>query len=620
MDHPSTTLETIASLADIEALERRPLGEVAPHRTPYELIRAAAGRFPDREAFTVLPDADLAREPRRVSYRELLAMVHRAAHALRALGVGPDDCVAVLAPNSPEAQAALWGAQLVCRVCPINPLLLPEHIASLMRAAKAKVLVAQGPYAESTVWSRALAVRVMHPCTVVPITMDKAVPGLIPWQELMAAQPDTLSFDPDLNPDRVVALLHTGGTTGEPRLAQHTAGNEAHIAWFAHAFYDCNEHSVEFNGFPLFHVAGPLVFGLSWLAVGARQVLPTPDGRRKTGLVQRYWRFCEREGVTHLVGVPTLLARLLGVPIDADISRLRVVYTGGSPLPAELAQRFEEVTGVAVRNLLGMTECGGLISIEPLPAPRVPGSAGWRLPFTGVQAVRWRGGRAWLNDPCAPGEMGMMVVRGPHVSPGYLDEDRHTDTFEDGWIVSGDLGHLDGEGRVHITGRAKDVINRSAHKIDPGLVEAVFLAHPAVEQCSVVAEPDTDAGEVPVAFVVLRGGVQIAADALLGEVAPRMHERPAVPKRVVIISALPLTPIGKVFKPALRLHAIELKLTDLARELAPDRQAWVSVVDAGGPHRATVRFTGAPDAALADRLLTALAAIAVPTEVHFGDD
>jgi len=619
MDQQRATLETIASLADIEALERRPLAEVAPHRTPYELIRAAAERFADREAFTVLPDADLAREPRRVSYRELLAMVHRAANALRALGVGPEDSVAVLAPNSPEAQAALWGAQLVGRVCPINPLLLPELIASLLRAAKAKVLVAQGPYAESTVWSRALAVRGKLPCTLVPITMDKAVPGMDSWQDLMAAQPDTLSFDPDLNPDRVVALLHTGGTTGAPKLAQHTARNEAHIAWFAHAFYDCNERSVELNGLPLFHVAGPMVFGLSWLAVGARQVLPTPNGMRKTGFVRRYWRFCEREGVTHLVGVPTLLARLLGVAIDADISRLRVVFTGGSPLPDDLAQRFEEVTGIAVRNVLGMTECGGLISIEPLLAPRVPGSTGWRLPFTEVQAVRWRGGRAWLNDTCAPGEMGMMVVRGPHVSPGYLGEDRQSDMFEGDSLVSGDLGHLDAEGRMHLTGRAKDVIMRGAHNVDPGLVEAVFLAHPAVEQCAVVAEPDTDAGEVPVAFVVLGGGVQIAADALLREVAPRMHERPAVPKRVVIISALPLTPIGKVFKPALRRHAIELKLTDLARELAPDRQVWVSVVDAGGTQRASVRFTGAPDAALAERLLNALAAIAVPTDVHFGD-
>ncbi|WP_322470659.1 AMP-binding protein [Hydrogenophaga sp. SNF1] len=610
-------MRAFTSLADIEALERRPLAEVAPLRTPYGLIRAAAERFPEREAFTFLPDADLARAPRRVSYRELLAMVHRAANALRALGVGPDDSVALLAPNTPEAHAVLWGAQLAGRVCPINTLLQPDHIASLMQAANTKVLVALGPNAELAVWPTALKAQALHPCALVPIAVDEAVPGLASLQELMAAQPDTLGFEPDLNADRVVALFHTGGTTGAPKLAQHTAGNEAHTAWFAHAFYDCDEHSVEVNGFPLFHVAGAFVYGLALLAIGARQVLPTLSGMRNTGFVQRYWRFCEREGVTHLACVPTVLASLLGVPIDADLSRVRAAYTGGSPLPGELAQRFEATTGIAVRNILGMTECAGLVSIEPLLAPRVAGSAGWRLPFTEVHAVPWRDGEARLDERCAPGETGVVVLRGPHMSPGYLDAARNAGLFERGWIVSGDLGHLDADGRVHLTGRAKDVIIRGSHNIDPGLVEDAFLAHPAVAQCAVVAEPDAYAGEVPAAFVVLREGASAEADALLREVAPRVYERPAVPKRVVVVPALPLTAIGKVFKPALRLRAIELKLADLARELAPDREAEVSAVDEGGRQRATVRFAGAADAALAEGLRAALAAIAVPTAVEF---
>jgi len=610
-------MKAFTSLADIEALERRPLAEVAPHRTPYGLIRAAAERFPDREAFTFLHDAEPAREPRRVSYRELLAMVHRAANAFRALGVGPEDSVALLAPNTPEAHAVLWGAQLAGRVCPINTLLQPDHIASLMQAANARVLVALGPNAELAVWPTALKVQALHACTLVPITVDEAVPGLASLQGLMAAQPETLTFEPDLNPDRVVALFHTGGTTGAPKLAQHTAGNEAHTAWFAHAYYDCDEHSVEVNGFPLFHVAGAFVYGLALLAVGARQVLPTLSGMRNTGFVQRYWRFCEREGVTHLACVPTVLASLLAVPIDADVSRIRAAYTGGSPLPTELAQRFEAGTGIPVRNILGMTECAGLVSIEPLLAPRVAGSAGWRLPFTEVQAVPWRDGEAKLDERCAADETGVVVLRGPHMSPGYLDATRNAGLFERGWIVSGDLGHLDGDGRVHLTGRAKDVIIRGSHNIDPGLVEDAFLAHPAVAQCAVVAEPDAYAGEVPAAFVVLRAGAAVQAEALLREVTPQVYERPAVPKRVVLVEALPLTAIGKVFKPALRLRAIELKLADLARELAPDRRVTVSAMDAGGRQRATVRFDGAADAALAEALKAALAAIAVPTEVRF---
>ncbi len=469
-------MKAFATLADIEALERSPLSAVAPHRTPYQLIRATAERFPDREAFTFLPDAGLDTAPQRVTYCELLAHIHRAANAFRALGVQAADTVAMLAPNTPEAHAVLWGAQLAGRVCPINFLLQPDHIAALLQASGAKVLVALGPNAELAVWPTALAVQALHATVLVPITVDEAVPGTPSLQTLMAAQPDTLSFEPDLNPDRVVALFHTGGTTGAPKLAQHTAGNEAHTAWFAHAFYGMDETAVEINGFPLFHVAGAFVYGLALLAIGARQVLPTLSGMRNTGFVKAYWQFCERERVTHLACVPTVLASLLGVPVNANITSVRAAFTGGSPLPAELAQRFETATGIPVRNILGMTECAGLVSIEPLLGPRTPGSAGLRLPYTEVHAVPWRDGEAKLDERCAAGETGVLVLRGPHMSPGYLDAKRNAGLFEGGWIVTGDLGHLDAAGRIHITGRAKDVIIRGSHNIDPGLVEDAFMA------------------------------------------------------------------------------------------------------------------------------------------------
>jgi fatty-acyl-CoA synthase len=334
--------------------------------------------------------------------------------------------------------------------------------------------------------------------------------------------------------------------------------------------------------------------------------------------VRHYWKFCERERMTHLACVPTVLASLMGVPIDADVSSVRAAYTGGSPLPSELAQRFETATGIAVRNILGMTECAGLVSIEPLRGPRTPGSAGLRLPYTEVHAVPWRDGAAQLHERCAPGETGVLVLRGPHVSPGYLDAARNAGMFEQGWIVTGDLGHLDDAGRIHITGRAKDVIIRGSHNIDPGLVEDAFLAHPAVALCAVVAEPDAYAGEVPVAFVTLKPGAVIGASELLAAVAPMVYERPACPKRVVLLDALPMTAIGKVFKPELRLRAIEIRLAEWAAEVAPGRAVRVQARDEGGRQRATVTLSGPPDATLSERLLEGLAAIAVPTEVRYG--
>ena len=611
-------MQAFTTLADIQRLEQTPREQTAPHRSPYALIRATAERFPEREAFCFLPDADLATEPRRTTYRALLADIHRAANLFRSLGVGPDDAVALLAPNTPEAHAVLWGAQLAGRVCPINYLLQPDHIAALLKASNAKLLVALGPNSELAVWPVAQQVVQHHALPLIQIRVGESTAPEVPvLQDLLAAQPEALAFEPDLNPDRVVALFHTGGTTGAPKLAQHTQGNEAHTAWFAHAFYDLDEHAVEINGFPLFHVAGAFVYGLALLAVGARQVLPTLSGMRNTGFVRRYWAFCERERVTHLACVPTVLAALMGVPVDADIATVRAAYTGGSPLPSELAQRFEAATGIPVRNILGMTECAGLVSIEPLRGPRTPGSAGLRLPYTEVHAVPWRDGEAKLDERCAAGEIGVLVLRGPHVSPGYTDAARNAGMFEQGWIVTGDLGHLDEAGRIHITGRAKDVIIRGSHNIDPGLVEDAFLAHPAVALCAVVAEPDAYAGEVPVAFVTLKPGMGIGADALLAAVAPQVYERPAVPKRVVLLDALPMTAIGKVFKPELRLRAIEIKLAEALREWVPGVPARVQALEQGGRQCAVITVPGPRDEALRERLMQGLAAMAVQTELRF---
>nr|WP_269117376.1 AMP-binding protein [Ramlibacter monticola] len=572
------------------------------------MIARAARQFAGRTALTFLPDGELATAPVRMSYAELLANIHRAANLFRRLGVGPRDAVAILAPNIPATHCALWGAQLAGRACPINFMLQPEHIAALLDASGAKVVVALGPHPDLDLWSAVQRVPGLERRTVLRIGDG--------FEAALAAEPDTLAFDPQLAPERIAALFHTGGTTGAPKLVQHTHGNEAHTSWFAHRFYGFDEHTVEINGFPLFHVAGAFVYGLALLAIGATQVLPTVTGMRNAGLLRNYWKFCERERVTALACVPTILANLCNLPVDADISRVRVAYTGGSPLPTELAQRFEHGPGIPVRNILGMTECAGLVSIEPFHGPRVPGSAGLRLPYSDVRVVPWRDSLR-TGQPFGVGETGIVVLRGPHVSPGYTDPARDAGLFEQGWLVSGDLGHLDAQGYVHVTGRAKDVIIRGSHNIDPGLVEDAFLAHPAVAMCAVVGEPDAHAGEVPAAFVTLKPGTQLAAEALLGEVAPQVYERPAVPRRVVVLDTLPTTAVGKVYKPALRARAIELKLRELFAAAAPGVALELTVAEKGGGYVADATVPGAADPQLEQRLRDALGAIAVETRFRF---
>ena len=600
---------TFHGLADIEALERTPYQDAIPARTTYGLIARAAQRFPGRTAFSYLPDGDPATPQQRIPYAALLANIHRAANLFRRLGVGPGDAVAILAPNIPATHYALWGAQVAGRACPINFMLQPEHVAALLDASGAKVVVALGPNDELDVWSALQKVPGLASRTVLAIGSS--------FEEALAQESDVLGFDPGLSPDRIAALFHTGGTTGAPKLVQHTHGNEAHTGWFAHRFYGFDEHTVEVNGFPLFHVAGAFVYGLALLAIGATQVLPTVSGMRNAAFLRHYWKFCEREGVTALACVPTILAGLCNLPVDADISRVQVAYTGGSPLPTELAARFETTLGIAVRNILGMTECAGLVSIEPFHAPRVPGSAGLRLPYTQVKVVPWGGASVAPGEACAQGETGVVVLRGPHVSPGYTDPARDAGMFEQGWLVSGDLGHIDAQGYLHVTGRAKDVIIRGSHNIDPGLVEDAFLSHPAIAMCAVVGEPDPHAGEVPAAFVTLKPGVRLAPDALLGEVAGRVYERPAVPKRVVVLEALPLTAVGKVYKPALRLRATELKLQEVLCAAVPGVALQVNAREKGAGCVVEVVVQAKRDPALEQRLREALGAIAVETEFRF---
>ncbi len=381
-------------LADIEALERTPYAQAIPARSPYGLIRRAATRHADRDALIYLPDGDIATTPVRVTYAHLLDRIHRAANLFRSLGVGRDDAVAILAPNIPATQYALWGAQLAGRACPINFMLQPEHIGGLLDAAGVKVVVALGSHAELDIEGALHRVPGLASRHVLRIDAGPA-PAADSFEGLLDAQPGELQFHPVLAPDQIAALFHTGGTTGAPKLVQHTQGNEAHTAWFAHRFYGFDERTVEVNGFPLFHVAGAFVYGLSLLAVGATQLLPTVSGLRNAAFMRHYWRWCEREGVTALACVPTVLASLCNLPVDADVTQVRVAYTGGSPLPSELAARFEATLGIPVRNILGMTECAGLVTIEPFRAPR----AGLGRPAPALH----RGARRALGRASAPG-------------------------------------------------------------------------------------------------------------------------------------------------------------------------------------------------------------------------
>ena len=575
----------ITTSADTARIEAGPYHGFMPHRHVLSALQAAAARHGPRPALRYLhgPQAD---DPQRAwTHAELLADIHRAAHLFRALTGAEVPRVALLMPAIAQAHIALWGAEAVGVACPINHLLQADHLAQLLQATGANIVVALGPDPSLDIGPRVQALRAQCPALRHVLLVDPMGQGRGPddFDTLLKQQP---AHAPDLGPaddgHRLAALFHTGGTTGAPKLAQHTHANQLHAAWGAACHYAMDEHDVMLTAFPLFHVAGAFVFGLSTLLAGGEVLLPTLHGLRNPALLAAYWAVAERQCVTLLAAVPTVMAMLMGVPRgDADLRRVRALLTGGSPLPRELATAFEQQTGIPVRNILGMTECAGVIAIEPFRAPRVPGSCGLPLPFTRVVAVGAGG------QPLPPGQTGVLHISGPHVGPGYTEAARNAGTFDaEGALLSGDLGHVDAEGRVFVTGRAKDVIIRSSHNIDPESIEEALLRHPQVQMAAAVGEPDEHAGERPVAFVVLKPGATVDGAAVLADTLPHLAERPAWPRWVQVLPALPLTAIGKVYKPALRRLATEQVLQN--RALATGQALTVQVVE--GPSGLQARF------------------------------
>ncbi len=550
---------TIRSMADIASIERAGLDAFLGAKTPFGLIRQSAERYPNHIALRYIRNVGDPGSDQVITYRELTHQIAQAASLFRRLGVGPEDSVAILAQHTPSSQIALWAAQLAGRACPINPMLRPDHALALIKAAGAKVAVVLGNNSDINVWDTIVpALRnsgvLSH---IIDIDADAPTAGSDgSLEELLTKEPELSVGSASDDPDAIAAFFHTGGTTGAPKLAIHTRVNEAFVARAAAAMYDFGPTDVVVNGFPLFHVAGAFVYGLSALASGSTLLIPGRLGMRNRRFIETIWKNVETYRVTAIGGVPTVISALNEVAVDADISSLRVMLTGGSPLPTELADAFEKTVKKPVRNILGMTECAGVVTIEPFHGPRTPGSTGLRLPFTEVAAFRAVAGEVDLAARCAANETGILALRGPNVGPGYSDRLRNPGTFEaGGWLVSGDLGHVDAEGRVFVTGRAKDVIIRGAHNIDPAIIEDALLQHPSVAMAAAVGQPDAYAGELPVAFVALKAGAEASEDELRAFVEPLVVEPAIHPKHIAILRELPLTPVGKIYKPALRALA-----------------------------------------------------------------
>ena len=558
----------IRSLADVRRLESVPIAQAIPVQSTYELFRNAAAAHGERTALTFLRDADPGTPPIRWTYAQLLAGIHRTANLLHALGVGPQDAVAVLLPGCLEYHLALWGGEAAGIVQPLNPLLSDEKLVSLMNAAGAKVLIAYGSDDESGMWSKALRLRGQVPSLLQVLRVaphDEAAEAVVALPDgvgdfavLRAAQPDDrLVGGRVIAPDDIAAYFHTGGTTGAPKLARHSHRAQVFTAWACVQLQGLQPTDVTINGYPLFHVAGVLPASLAALSAGMETIMPTTALLRNKAVVANYWRLVDRFRPTSLSAVPTVLAALANVPLDgADISSITYCRTGAAVLAPELAARFERLFGLHVHESLGMTEMAGISTVTPPGVHGPAGCVGFPLPYARMKIVALDEQGGASEREVAQGEHGMVLFKSPNVFSGFLDAADTAKAFTtDGWLATGDLGWVDADGRLNLTGRSKDLIIRSGHNIDPKTIEDALGAHPAVQLCAAVGAPDAYAGELPVAFATLVPGASVDEAELLAFTAARVDEAPARPKSVRIIDAMPMTNVGKIYKPELRTLA-----------------------------------------------------------------
>ncbi|MGJ7543014.1 acyl-CoA synthetase [Variovorax sp. LT1R16] len=618
----------VRGLADIRVLEATPLAEALTVRSTYEIFCNASAAFGDKTALTFLRTGNPADEPIRWSYAELLARIHQTANLLHTLGVGPDDAVAVLLPGCLEYHLALWGGEAAGIVQPLNPLLTDEKLVALMTAGRAKVLIAYGSDSESGMWSKAMRLRGQVPTLttvlrVAPHDEAQGAAGALPegvaeFDVLRAVQPsDRLVSGRDIAPTDIAAYFHTGGTTGAPKLARHSHGAQVFTAWASVQLAGMSEHGISVNGYPLFHVAGVLPASLSSLSAGAEVIIPTPSLLRNKEVLANYWKLVEKYRPTSLSAVPTVLAALANVPLDgADISSITYCRTGAAVLAPELAARFERLFGLHVHESLGMTEMAGISTITPPGVNGPAGCVGFRLPYAQVRIVALDENGNASEREVAPGETGMVLFKSPNVFSGFVDPADNAKAFTaDGWLATGDLGWMDAEERLHLTGRSKDLIIRSGHNIDPKTIEDALGAHPAVQLCAAVGAPDAYAGELPVIFATLVPGASAAEDELLAFTSARVDEAPARPKWVSVITTMPMTNVGKIYKPELRAMAarqvVAATVTEVCAELGLSDAARPAV-STEGENLVHVQIDAAAAGALAAPLQERLQKVLAP--------
>ncbi len=608
----------ISSLQDIKDVEQRGDGKGFPEST-YQVIQDSCMDNADEPALSFFMLGGEYKRPFCFNYREVFEEINALANALDRLGVESGDVVGLLLPNLPETCFSMFAAQARGIVFPINPLLEHGQIKELLNAANVKVVITIGPFVKTDVWEKVDAIRLEVPTLrhVVQVKMNnylrgikKLIVGAIvnfknsgssrPTQELHdyrslvgEAERTSLNFKRKILPDDPAAYFHTGGTTGSPKIAIQTHANICFDCWSTGHNLKTDVAELNFyGGLPLFHVFGAMVtLSLCWAGSG-HLVLVSPKGFRGDGVLKHFWDTLDHYNINAMAAVPAVYKMLNDAPGALKGNQMEFAISGAAPLPVEVMKAWKRKTGIEILEGYGCTEGTCMVAVNPPYGERKLGSVGFPIPFTEVKILE----DAEESREVLPGEVGLVCLSGDNVFKGYL-EDQHNKNV---WIQhngkkfynTGDLGKVDQDGYLWLTGRKKELIIRGGHNIDPMIIEEPMYEHPAVEMAAAVGRPDTRVGEVPVLYVQLKPDSKVSVKELEEFARKKIQERAAVPRHIVLIDEIPLTTIGKIFKPELCAMQIELAYMEQLKSDFPTASVAVAQSKKKG---FVVTISGIPD-------------------------
>ncbi|HEU4792011.1 MAG TPA: acyl-CoA synthetase [Flavobacterium sp.] len=562
-------INKLSTLNEIKEYEESGMIPLPPNT--YEALRISAKKNCNRTALQFFLDGSAYQNAVTFSYSQLLGKINAFANMMHHLGLGNEESVSVLLPNCPAYVLTLFGTQVRGVVNPLNPMLELCHLANIIDTAQSKIIITLASNPDMPFLKKVKSLIKLTRSVEYVLTVDldyysgektsaeseviNGVHFLDFYYHLNQHNTESLDFECTKNHDSIASYFHTGGTTGSPKLAQHSHLNELANSFMVHKCLQNQNPKTFLCGLPWFHVNGVVVTGLVPLLNGHTLLLATPDGYRNTGLIENFWKIVAHYKVSFFSAVPTILGKLLNVPIgDADISSLENLLCGAAPISEKLFTDFEKATGLQIIEGYGLTEGTCVSTVNPLKGNKKIGSVGLPIPFHQMKTVIIDDNGNYLRDTDT-NEQGILVTHGPNVISGYKSEIHNKNAFveiaDKEWYNTGDLGRQDADGYFYILGRKKELIIRGGHNIDPKLIEESLSKHTSVATVAAIARPDSYAGELPVAYIELKPNTTATIEELMLFAETHILEKVAVPKKMYIIPRIPLTAVGKIYKPEL---------------------------------------------------------------------